>query len=640
MAVDASPAELVDECYALELSGDVAAAMGRAQQALEMAEASGDLQARALALTAKGFLYFRQGHYAKARVLALESIALASPETTAAADALLVLGMCASETDNLVDAEECYRRAIELGRQLGYHRVVIRGLHNLSAGIYMPRGQFALSLASDEEALHLALAKGFLQYVPMPLITLGWVYWLTGQREKAHAALEELGRRVTANSLPEGWHACLSANLAQEEGMLDEVPRLYARARTIAEAIGEPGLQVWVRLGLSRYHRARGEEAAAHSWADDALSIAKRVNYRHLYGTALVERGRNAWLCGDLPAAEADLKEAIWVLGLLEAAFDLTQAWLSLAAFLHAQGHPEAAATWKEAARWMVMRDYAFLAERERAIAFPLIAAHLKSADHELQVLSAALLTHLERVPPPPLRIFTLGRFEVWQGTKKVEDHAWGVRRAGELFRLLLFSPKHSLLRDQVSEALWPDKEPSAALALFHQATSALRRALEPDLPSKFPSRYLEVKEQRITLRLPPGSWVDWEAFARHVEAGEWDEALRLYQGELLPGDRYADWALLPRERGARLYMQALLGVAQERLKAGCCREALEACHRVLEMEPWQEQAVLLGMKAYAALGDRTGALRLYKNLERTLREELGILPQKELQAFYRSLLQ
>jgi len=638
-AVDASLAQLVEESYALELAGDVAAAMERAQQALEMAVASDDPSAKALALTVVAFIYFRQGRYATARLLALEALAQAGPETAAAADALLVLGMCASETDNLVDAEECYRRAIDLGRQLGYHRVVIRGLHNLSAGVYMPRGQFALSLASDEEALRLALAKGLTEYIPIPLIVIAWVHWLTGQRAQAHAALEELGRRAAPDSLPEGWYFCIRANLAQEEGALDEVPRLYGRARTVAEAVGEPGLQILVRLGLSRYHRAGGDAAAACAWADDGVAIARRVNYRHLYGAALVERAHAAWLCGNLAAAEADLKEAIEVLGLLEAALDLTRAWLLLAALLHAQGHPEAPAAWREAARWMVVRGYAFLAEQERPLAFPLIAAHLKSADPETRALSAALLTHLERVPPPPLRVLTLGRFEVWQGTRRVDDHAWATRRAGELFRLLLFSPGRALLREQVSEALWPEKDPLATLPLFHQATSALRQALEPDLPHKFPSRYLEVRERKVALRLPPGSWVDLEEFAQHVEAGEWEEALSLYQGEPLPEDRYADWAVLPREQGLRLYMEALLGAARQRLEAGRFREALEACHRALDLDSWQEQAVLMGMRACVALGDRAGALRLYVNLERTLREELGIRPQKELQEFYRSLL-
>lgn len=637
--MDPSIARLVDESYALELSGDVAAALQRARQAVEMAETLEDPTAKATALVALAFVHFRQGRYDTAISLAIKALDWASAETTARADALLVLGMCATETDDLVAGEEYYRCVIDLGRQLGYHRVVIRALHNLSAGVYMPRGQFALSLANDEEALRLAFEKGHAEYAPNPLITMSWVYWLTGRREQAHATLDQLRRLAAPGSLPEGWYYCIQGNLAQEEGSLDEAPRLYAQARSISEAIGEPGLEVCVRLGLSRYHRRKNHAAAAYAWADDGLTIATRVNYHHLQGMALYERGRAAWLCGDLAAAEADLRTAGEVLTGIQAAFDLTRTCLLLAALLHSQQRPEANAAWLEAARGIVRRGYAFLLEQERDLAFPLLAAYLKSPEPAIRELSAVLLEHLASTPAPPLRIFALGRFEVWQETRLIESRTWGYRRAGELFRLLLVSPGRSLLREQILEALWPEKDPATTVSLFHQATSALRRALEPDLPDKFPSRYLEIEQGKITLHLPPGSWVDFETFEQHVRDREWEKALGLYQGELLPGDRYADWAVWARQRHARLYMEALLEAARQSLDAGRLQEALDTCHRVLDLEPWQENAVLLGMRACMILNDRAGALRLYAHLERALREDLGILPQAELQQYYQSLL-
>ncbi|MCX7902718.1 MAG: bacterial transcriptional activator domain-containing protein, partial [Burkholderiaceae bacterium] len=108
--------------------------------------------------------------------------------------------------------------------------------------------------------------------------------------------------------------------------------------------------------------------------------------------------------------------------------------------------------------------------------------------------------------------------------------------------------------------------------------------------------------------------------------------------GELFPEDRYADWAVLPREQLAEAYLRALLAAAEERLSAGRPADALDACRRALALDPWQEQAVLLGMRACVALGDRAAALRLYRNLERTLREELGIAPENELRRLYESL--
>jgi len=103
---------------------------------------------------------------------------------------------------------------------------------------------------------------------------------------------------------------------------------------------------------------------------------------------------------------------------------------------------------------------------------------------------------------------------------------------------LLLFSAGHTLARDEIIETLWPDKSIGQAQPLFHRATSQLRRVLEPDLPDKFPSRYLEVDEGRVTLHLPPGSIIDFEEFEQHICHEQWIEALTIYGGDLFPDDR------------------------------------------------------------------------------------------------------
>jgi len=95
------------------------------------------------------------------------------------------------------------------------------------------------------------------------------------------------------------------------------------RALSIAETIGEPGLNIDTRLGMSRYHRAREDGASARAWADDALAFATRVGYCHEQGKALIEHSRATWLCGDAPLAEADLRAAIQVLTPLQANYDL-----------------------------------------------------------------------------------------------------------------------------------------------------------------------------------------------------------------------------------------------------------------------------------------------------------------------------
>jgi DNA-binding SARP family transcriptional activator len=641
-----SVANLIEESYALERAGDIGAALQKAGQALDKALDAAEAEAIAAAQACVAFCELRLGHYDRARTVAEEALSHAGPQARPRADALRILGDCAHEAGDLVTAETFYQQAIDLGRQLGSPYVLHRCLHSLSACVYIPRGQFELALAADEESLRLARDLDMREEIWLPLVTMGWVYRVTGQYEQALAVAEEMHKAVQPGSLAEGYYYCLSADLAQDGQDPESALALYAHARSIAEAVGDPGLGVELRLGLSRYHRTfpsasagrRSSASAALDWAGDALAIASRAGCRDLQGWALIERGRAAWDLGDPAAAARDFRSAIESSTLFQANFDLARAYLMLAALLHRQQHAEAGDVWLQAASRIASGGYAFLLEQERALAFPLIADYMGSDDPAIASVSSALLGHLARVPAP-LHIVTLGRFEVRRGAQVVPDHAWRRRRAGELFRLLLVNPGHLLSRDQVLETFWPEKPPHSAQSPFYQATSALRRALEPDLPEKFPSRYLEVEEGRVALHLPPGSWIDFDAFWHHLHAQDWEAAVAVYGGELFPCDRYADWAAAPRERLSQGFMQAAQAVARQRLERHEFGAALEACRRILASEPWQEEAVLLAMRASVELNDRAGALRLYRELERSLAATFGIEPQAELQEFHRSLL-
>ncbi len=630
---------LLAESRALEREGRIGAAFRRAKQALSVSRAQEGAEAVARALLHLAYLHFRQGEYRRARRLACEAQKHAPPQNVIRVDALILLGLCAAEAEAPAEAEEFYRRAINLSRELDYPRGLARALHNLSATVYVPRGQFGPALAADEESLRLAREHALEDALWFPLATMGWVHWARGEREQARQMAAELHALALPGSLAEGFACCLRADLAQEGSNPGTAPPLYTRARSIAERVGDPGLGVLARLGLSRFYRQQGDYPAAREWAGDALALARRVGYRHLQGMALIARARAAWGDGDFRQAEADLRKAEKALVPVEAHYDLALAYLLLAALLRRSGHPQAETTWLEAVTRIVSGGYAFLLERERSLAFPLLADYLNAPEGGTAALSARLLEHLRRVPPPPLEVRTLGEFTVRQGNRLIVKRDWRQRRAGELFRLLLLAPGHTLGRGQALEALWPGKSPSAALALFHRATSALRRVLEPDLPDKFPSRYLVVEGGSISLKLPPGSQVDFEVFERRVQEGAWEAALEIYRGPLFPDDRYADWPLPRREILRDKAVQACLEAARQALRAGDPARALEVSRRALEMEPWQEQAVLLGMRARVALHDRVGAIRLYRRLEATLKEELGIEPQGELQAYYRSLL-
>jgi DNA-binding SARP family transcriptional activator len=632
-------ADLIQQSFVLERSGEVSAAFQQARHALDQARALQQPAVMAAAQNCLATLHFRTGHHAEAQVYAQQALDTASGDSNAYADALIILGNCAAETHSLIEAEAFFHRAAKLSRLIGYPLAQLRSLHGLGQGVYLPRGQFDLALAAEQEVWRIAQDEAWHSWRPFPLTTIAWVYQLTQRAPLARETLRQLSAIITPNTLHQGYHDYLLASVDQDEGDAVDAQVRLIQARSVAEAIGEPGLAVLVRLGLSRYERAAHHNAAAQQWAADAVDCATRSGYQHLHGLSLIERARSAWRLDNPSAAEADLRAAIDVLTPLQTNFDLTRAYLLLAALVQQRAGGDAQAVWLEAISRIVSGDYAFLLEQERSVAFPLLAHYLTDKDPEVSSLSATLLNHLSRVPPPPLHIVTLGKFEVTQRGQAIEKSAWSQRKAGELFRLLLISAGHTLTRDEIIETLWPDKPMTQAQPLFHRATSQLRRVLEPDLPDKFPSRYLEVDEGRVALRLAIGSMIDFEEFEQRVSAEHWLDALALFGGELFPADRYADWAAAPRERLTQLAVQALLAQAQLALEAAQFDRALELARRVIVIEPWHEQAVLIAMRASLAQNDRSGAARLYHTLEQTLRADLGLAPMPELRALQQTLL-
>lgn len=623
----------------LERSGNIGAAFKNAELALEDARSSNKTGLILEAQVRLAFLHFRLGHYDRARKLAEQALAMDTADTVSHVDGWLVLGNCSAETNDLSAAAESYLHAIDLGRQMGYPLALMRGLHNLATGIYLPQGKFELALAADKEVTRLANEQNVPKLYWGALVTIAWIYWLLGQYNQSGTTLDELFRSASSGSLEEGYGHWLSGNLALENGDFDLALSRYARGRSIAEAIGEPGLGILVRLGPSRCHRECGNTAAAREWADDALTMAVRAGYHHLQGLALIECGRAAWSLASASTAETDLRTAIEVLQPININYDLARASLYLAVLLPPQQHSDADFFSQQAARLILGNGYDFLLEKERALTLPWIASGLDSPDPQRRKTSLDLFDRLQKAAPAPLQIETLGGFSVRVGPRLLMKAALRQRRAGEVLAFLLANPGLTLTSQQITDTLCPDKDPGAAIDFYHHAISALRRLLEPDLPDRrFPCRYLEVSEERVTLILPPGSRVDFSEFRRHIQAKAWEEAITLYQGEFLPIFRYTEWTLPFRQHLADQYEQALLALAGELLAAGDAAGSLNFARQALQHNSWQEQAVELGMRAALALGDRPTALKLYYHLEKELEKELGIEPKNDIQQLFLSI--
>ena len=122
---------------------------------------------------------------------------------------------------------------------------------------------------------------------------------------------------------------------------------------------------------------------------------------------------------------------------------------------------------------------------------------------------------------------------------------------------------------------------------------------------------------------------VRFEELARRAlaagDAAAAREAIALYGGELLPADRYEEWAETRREQLRQSHLDLL------RLDG--------RWEAVAELDPGDERAHLALMRRHAANGDRHAALRQFDRLDRALRQELGLAPGPEASALRDRLL-
>ncbi|HYA09459.1 MAG TPA: hypothetical protein VEG24_07700, partial [Gaiellaceae bacterium] len=150
-----------------------------------------------------------------------------------------------------------------------------------------------------------------------------------------------------------------------------------------------------------------------------------------------------------------------------------------------------------------------------------------------------------------------LGGFAAAVDGEPVPEKAWRLKKARELVKLLALARGHRLHREQVLDVLWRDRGPAAAANNLHQAVHVARKALDAGA--------IGLRDE--VLSLDADADVDrFEAAAAHAlrtgTAPAYRAALAVYGGELLPENRYDDWAIDRRDRLAELAAELELELA------------------------------------------------------------------------------
>jgi len=240
------------------------------------------------------------------------------------------------------------------------------------------------------------------------------------------------------------------------------------------------------------------------------------------------------------------------------------------------------------------------------------------------------------------LHLQLLGGFTVQVGETMIGEAQWKSRRARNLVKLLALAPGHRLHRDQIIDTLWPDADLSAAANSLHQTLFTARRILDTLAPG-----CLTLDEGFLSLSGGEGQVLSvdvdqFETAAAKARGSQdpqvYQSGLALYSGELLPEDRYEEWAVHRRDTLHQAYLQLLLNLAHLQESLRDYLAGIGTLLRLLAADPSHEEAHAGLMRLYALSGRRQQALRQYQTLREVLEIELDAEPSPSTRQLYEAI--
>jgi LuxR family maltose regulon positive regulatory protein len=250
---------------------------------------------------------------------------------------------------------------------------------------------------------------------------------------------------------------------------------------------------------------------------------------------------------------------------------------------------------------------------------------------------------------PWPVKVFTLGRFEVLTRERPVAFTGKAQRKPLALLQALIALGGRRVREDRLTELLWPHADGDAA----HQALSTTLHRLRRLLGNE---RALIRHDSTITLA-PEQCWVDLWAVERllaraesaisrsPVRDHEWAASLRwtdrtmiLYRGDFLSGDASLPMAATVGERLRDRVLRQLRKLGQLWESMRDWEEAALCYERAVTINECAEEFYRRLMVAYLRLDRRGDAILAYQRCRKSLRTVLGIAPSTETEALRRSI--
>ncbi len=205
-----------------------------------------------------------------------------------------------------------------------------------------------------------------------------------------------------------------------------------------------------------------------------------------------------------------------------------------------------------------------------------------------------------------------------------------------ELFAFIVH--KGAASREAIVDTLWEGFDFDKALKNINSNMYYIRKALSDhglEDCIKTGKKEISIEKGRVSCDL-----YEFERLVKEIkntgikDAGMCEKVTELYSGGFLNGKGY-EWALEKSRNLEKDYMELLEEAARFNLESGQPQRALTRLFKILEVDPLREDAHYQIILLYLGLGKKNEARQQYLELERLLREELGIRPKAKIRRLF-----
>jgi two-component SAPR family response regulator len=244
---------------------------------------------------------------------------------------------------------------------------------------------------------------------------------------------------------------------------------------------------------------------------------------------------------------------------------------------------------------------------------------------------------------PYPIKIYTLGKFEIMKDDKPMEFSGKVQKKPLEFLKVVIAFGGKDVREEQITDLLWPESDGDVAKRSFETTLFRLRKLLGID-------NLIELKDGRVSLN-EKYCWLDIWAFGNICkQAGElWknginkesealnlsEKALGMYKGGFLPAEGLNEWTASMREKMRDNFMRVTLSAGKYYEQAGQWEKALEYFHKGLETDDLAEGLYQHLMLCHYKLGQKAEALKVYNRCCYALSANLGIEPSEKTEEIY-----